>query len=359
MQIVITSDRFIGMTIIEELGCDSVIDAAYLWLCKRRREYPDHADIWSFRFAWPKEKSRIQRDLLSGSYRFEPLSQVTNNNGEVLHLWSARDALVLKALTLVLCKRLPVSKRCVHVKGHGGAKSAVRAVQKNLSQHRFVFKTDIKSYYASIDHHLLLEQLAVHIKDRLILNLLWQYMHRISEWGGLFTEHERGIPRGCALSPLMGAFFLDCLDRHMEQLGLFYVRFMDDILVLAPTRWKLKRAVKVVNQLLHGLKLEKHPEKTFIGRIEKGFDFLGYHFSPLGLSVAKATVEKFVTRATRLYEQERGESSDFPQLGMYVQRWVRWSVGGMADKQRPRRSGVNTQRNRYRLSVQPAPPCEA
>ncbi len=34
------------------------------------------------------------------------------------------------------------------------------------------------------------------------------------------------------------------------------------------------------------LKLEKHPDKTFIGRIEKGFDFLGYHFSPEGLSMA-------------------------------------------------------------------------
>ena len=50
--------------------------------------------------------------------------------------------------------------------------------------------------------------------------------------------------------------------------------------------------------------MEKHPDKTFIGRIERGFDFLGYHFNPAGLTVAKATIEKFVARATRLYEQE-------------------------------------------------------
>ncbi len=112
------------MTIIEELGCDTVIGAAYLWLCKRRRDYPANADIWSFRFDWANEKSRIQRGLLSSDYRFEPLSQVTNGNGEVLHLWSARDVLILKALTAVLRHRLPVSQRCVHVKGHGGAKAA-------------------------------------------------------------------------------------------------------------------------------------------------------------------------------------------------------------------------------------------
>jgi len=51
----------------------------------------------------------------------------------------------------------------------------------------------------------------------------------------------RGISLGCPLSPLIGTFFLDELDRRMSETGLFYVRFMDDILVLAPTRWKLRR----------------------------------------------------------------------------------------------------------------------
>jgi len=92
----------------------------------------------------------------------------------------------------------------------------------------------------------------------------------------------------------------------MERLGLYYVRFMDDILVLAPTRWKLKEAVRVLNQTLQELKLEKHPDKTYIGKIDKGFDFLGYHFSPDGLSIAEKTIENFYERATRLLEQKPG-----------------------------------------------------
>ncbi len=72
--------------------------------------------------------------------------------------------------------------------------------------------------------------------------------------------------------------------------GLFYVRFMDDILVLTPSRWKLRRAVKAVNEMLARLGLDMHPDKTFVGRIEKGFDFLGYNFEPDGLCVAKKTV---------------------------------------------------------------------
>ena len=98
--------------------------------------------------------------------------------------------------------------------------------------------------------------------------------------------------------------------------GLFYVRFMDDILVLAPTRWKIRKAVKAVNEVLGSLSLLKHPDKTFIGRIERGFDFPGYHFSREGLTVAKATIQRFVARAIRLYEQEPGEACASSRFGL-------------------------------------------
>ena len=72
-----------------------------------------------------------------------------------------------------------------------------------------------------------------------------------------------------------------------------------------------------------------NPDKTFIGRIEKGFDFLGYHFGPDGLSVAQKTMEQFVARAIRLYEQEPGEALASARLGLYVKRWVRWVSTGL------------------------------
>ena len=52
--------------------------------------------------------------------------------------------------------------------------------------------------------------------------------------------------------------------------------------VLAPTCWKLQKAVTIGNQGLTELGLLKHPAKTFIGKTEKGCDVLGYHFSPEG-----------------------------------------------------------------------------
>ena len=45
-----------------------------------------------------------------------------------------------------------------------------------------------------------------------------------------------------------------------------------------------------------------HPDKTFIGRIERGFDFLGYYFSRAGLTVVKKTLNTFIEKASRLFD---------------------------------------------------------
>jgi hypothetical protein len=246
---------------------------------------------------------------LAGTYQVGLLRRATLQNGEEVDLWAARDAVVMKALALVLPAHLPFSTRCTHLKGHGGLQYAVRAVVAALPQQRFVLKTDVRSYYASIDHQLLLDRLAVHIADQQVLNLIGQSLRRCAAWGGLSWDHRQGIALGSSLSPILGAFFLTELDDALEHLGLCSVRYMDDIVVLAPTRWKLRKAVKVINHVLASLPLAKHPDKTFIGRIARGFDFLGYHCSPDGLRVAITTVANCVVRIRQLYEHEPGSKS--------------------------------------------------
>lgn len=68
--------------------------------------------------------------------------------------------------------------------------------------------------------------------------------------GGNFIDIERGISLGCPLSPLMAAFFLHKLDTQIEHADVFYVRVMDVILILAPTRWKLRIAVRSVQSTM-------------------------------------------------------------------------------------------------------------
>jgi hypothetical protein len=87
-------------------------------------------------------------------------------------------------------------------------------------------------------------------------------------------------------------------------------------------------AVGTVNRVLGALDLEKHPVKTFIGRIERGFDFLGYRLTRARLSVARKTNDNFLEKASRLYEQECRAALPATALEMYVKRWVRWATSG-------------------------------
>lgn len=259
---------------------------------------------------------------------FAPLEVIKIANGETIHLWSARDALVLKCLALYLPSFLSLSFRCTHIKGQGGLKATVANVQRHLPHYRFVMRTDVKGYYASIDHEILLDLLARQIKQRFLLNLLCQYLKRTVHWAGLYRDITRGISRGCPLSPLIGAFYLKILDEQLSRSGLYYVRYMDDILIMAPSRWKLRRAIKQLNHTFSQLKLTQHPDKTFIGRIEKGFDFLGYHFSRQPLTLASKTVSRFLAQLHRLYEQQQTAPEGAALLGDYVTRWLRWTQAG-------------------------------
>ena len=200
---------------------------------------------------WPTIKPVFQATLLAGQYRFSPLRRI-HGYKDTYEIWHALDSLVLKAMAIVLQRRLApqLSQCCHHLAGHAGAKGAVRAVAKQLSANKFVFRTDVKSYYASIDHQVLLDRLANVIGDRRVLALLRGYLCRTVYDGGFYEDVQCGIALGCPLSPLMGALYLSELDHAMEARGLFYARFMDDWVILSPSRWKLRNAIAIVNPLL-------------------------------------------------------------------------------------------------------------
>jgi hypothetical protein len=308
---------------------ERVFSDAFHWLKKSRKHYPDSSDIWDFRRGWNIQKEGTIRLFLHGSYQFDVQKKIHISNGETIALWTSPDALILKVLTCLIQNMLkPVlSRNCYHLKGHGGLKGAVRKVLELYPNYRFFCKTDVKFYYDSIDHHILLIKLHSYIRDRKIISYVWQFLNRCIEWGGIYREVKRGIARGSSLSPLLGAFYLIDLDKRLEKMDIKYFRYMDDILILAPTRWKLKKAIRVLNQTFNELKLEKHPDKTVIGGIERGFDFLGYHFSSNGLGIAKKTLENFLARAIRLYEQEPSEGFSSARLGLYAKKWAIWAYG--------------------------------
>lgn len=310
-------------------GLRGLFHEAYHWLCQSRKKHPPAADIWDFRRSWGVQAEAIMEAFRRGTYRLGLQKKVTLRDGATIALWSSADALVIKVLTRIVQAKLQpaLNRACYHLKGHGGLKGAVREAIKVMPRYRFFCKTDVRSYYDSIDHYTLLMQLHKHIWDRTLIGYLWQFLNRCVEWGGLYQDIQRGIPRGASLSPLLGAFYLLELDRRLESLEVKYFRYMDDILILAETRWKLRKAIRELNQTFEGLKLAKHPDKTAMGRVGRGFDFLGYHFKPQGISLAAQTLAHRDSKALRLYEQEPPHLR-VRRLGEYLRRWRRWAVGG-------------------------------
>ena len=222
-------------TLLDRLASDRVLTQAFRWLCETRTHYHHNNDVWHVRYWWAEQKPLLQAQLRAGQYRLSECRLVRGRE-RTSEIWSATDALVLKALAIVLNDHLKphLSNRCFHLAGRGGLKGAVREVAGQVAKHTFVFRTDVKSYYASIDHRILFHQVRQQVKETRILPLVWQYLTRVVSDGGDYTAIEQGIALGCPLSPLMGALYLKPLDERMARLGCFYVRYMHDWVVLAP-----------------------------------------------------------------------------------------------------------------------------
>jgi len=311
------------------------IDAAYHWLCTQRRHYPANSDIWHLRFHWSHYRNDLYQALSTDSFELSPQLHIVKMDGSHLHCWSSVDALVLKLLAWHLGALLPTAKVCTHLKGHGGLKQTVRQVYDALPQYSFVCKTDVQGYYESIDHALLLQQLSPWLPDKQVWRLIYHYVHRVVERGGNFSDVSRGICRGCPLSPVMAALYLLPLDKLMSQQGIFYRRYMDDIIVFCKTRWQLRCAVRLINNQLSQLKLTKALDKTFTGKISKGFDFLGYRYDGATLKLAVKTLHNMTQKWRQLYEQARKKptpeevTSGVTACVRYLTRWLGWTTAGL------------------------------
>jgi hypothetical protein len=101
------------MDLMAEITRDEVLDLAYDWLCRRRQRTSHNNDVWDVRWRWADLKPRLRRQLLAGEYRLEPTRRV-HCEQDVLEIWSALDALVLKATAIVLSRQWHsrLSARC-------------------------------------------------------------------------------------------------------------------------------------------------------------------------------------------------------------------------------------------------------
>jgi hypothetical protein len=81
---------------MEEIASGEVLQIAFQWLCKRRKDYPVSDEVWWRRWRWPQLKGVLRAVLLAGQFRFSPLQRVRGRS-ETYEIWHALYSPVLKA----------------------------------------------------------------------------------------------------------------------------------------------------------------------------------------------------------------------------------------------------------------------
>ena len=249
------------------------------------------------------------------------------DDGRMFALWHPHSRAVLQRTRIRLHRELhgKLYRTCVHLKGHGGVKGALRYIARRQPNYRYVARFDVARYYESMRHDLLLdllEQMGASSQSRAVVKDYLRLPDR--------RQSGRGMSAGGSLSPLLAAVMLTPLDASMNRLfrryGLFYVRYMDDFVIMAQKRHQLRRAIKCVHEVLGLLGLRLHGSKRLIGKLSKGFDFLGYRVVPgRRLRSSAESKRRFAEKFRRLYEQ--GASNI--RLWRYVQGgWHRAGLDG-------------------------------
>jgi retron-type reverse transcriptase len=188
------------------------------------------------------------------------------------------------------------SYACQKSKGGFKARSEIAEVYRQMYKQTPIFyalKCDIKSYFASINHQVLLTLLKKFISCEKTIRLLQKIINSYSETPGT------GIPIGNLTSQLFANLYLHPLDIFVTQMvgEKNYFRYMDDFLILSPDKeYLLNLRILMKGFLKYYLKLNYHPKKNNIFRADKGVEFVGYLIKPDSITMRKKTIRKFKKR---------------------------------------------------------------
>jgi RNA-directed DNA polymerase len=173
--------------------------------------------------------------------------------------------------------------------GYRPKKSAHAAIQRVttaiLEGKTYVIDFDLRSYFDTVRHHIVLEKMARRVDDDAVLWLLKLLLD---------ASGKQEVPQGGVISPLLSNLYLNEVDQMLERAkavnrhewgtAVEYARFADDLVILVdpqPHQQWLRQAVeKRLREELARLQVEVNEEKSRVVDLQRGesFGFLGFEF---------------------------------------------------------------------------------
>lgn len=220
-------------------------------------------------------------ELINGRYDPRPLKK-QYLPGEVIDPLYLADR-VLQHLLLQVIKptfKHIMSANCYHLSGPAGVKHATQQILKVLEQDapQYFIRADIKSFYKSILHHKLIDDIKQHYDDPKLINMLTNIIKNPIETPNGTINPINGIALRGPLSQFFSAIYLKSLDNAFEQMNVNYFRYQDDILILYKTKRQMNRCKRRMMNILQMKKLCLSRRKTTMGLIKNGFHFLGVDY---------------------------------------------------------------------------------
>ena len=180
----------------------------------------------------------------------------------------------------------------------------------------FVLKCDIKKFFPTIDHKILVKIISKRIKDK---NALWLIKKIIKGFESEFTtqKNKKGVPIGNLTSQLFVNIYMNEMDQFIKNQikAKYYIRYADDFIIVHYDQnylGQLKKKIEIY--LREELKLLMHPKKVTIRKYYQGVDFLGYVILPKAIVLRTKTKKRIFRKLKQRVEEYKQEKIDEKSL---------------------------------------------
>lgn len=244
---------------------------------------------------------------------------------------TVRDRVVQQALLNVL---EPIFEPDFHPSSYGyrpgrSPQQAVAKAERFMNKYglKHVVDMDLSKCFDTLDHELILEAVNRRVSDGRVLGLIRGFLKTGVMEGDKEIEPEQGSPQGGVISPLLANIYLNEFDQKMKEQGIRIVRFADDILILAGTRWEAGRFGAIARNILEKeLKLKVNQEKTHLTSVNEGVPFLGFIIKGKWITIHPTRIKRFKEKIRKLTPRNHGKNVEemVKELNPVLRGWANY-----------------------------------